>query len=331
MLFLSDNTARVHPQVWAAMQAADAPDAPYDNDALSQRLDAAYSELFGRDCAALWVGTGTAANCLSLATLVEPHGAVICEENAHIERDECGAPGFYLHGAKLLLASGEGAKLTPEAIEAVAAGITRGVHQVPAQAVSITQVSEYGLAYSPDELAAIGAAVSRLGLGLHMDGARFGNAVAFLGCAPAAAAGPADALSFGFTKNGAMDADAVVLFDPAQADLVRWRRKRAGHLRSKGRFMAAQLLAMLEGDLWLDLARKANAAAVLVAEGAGERLLYPHQSNELFVRLSPEERAALRAEGFAFYDWDDAHARIVAAWDTRPEHAQALGRAIARL
>ena len=331
MQFLSDNAARVHPQVWAAMQAADAPDAPYDNDALSQRLDMAFSELFGRDCAALWVGTGTAANCLSLTTLVQPHGGVICEKNAHIERDECGAPGFFLHGAKLLLAKGEGAKLTPDAIEAVAAGITRGVHQVPAQAVSITQVSEFGLAYSPAELAAIGESVARLGLGLHMDGARFGNAVAFLGCTPAEAVGPAKALSFGFTKNGAMDADAIILFDPAQADLVRWRRKRAGHLRSKGRFMAAQLLAMLEGDLWLDLAGKANAAAGVVAEGAGDRLIYPHQSNELFVRLTTEERAALRAEGFAFYDWDDAHVRIVAAWDTRPEHAEALGRAIARL
>ena len=331
MQFLSDNAARVHPRVWEAMQAADSPDAPYDNDSLSQQLDEAFSALFGRDCAGLWIGTGTAANCLSLATMVEPHGGVICEENAHIERDECGAPGFYLHGAKLLLARGEGAKLTPDAVEEVASGITRGVHQVPAQALSISQVSEYGLAYDAAELAALGEVAARHGYGFHMDGARFGNAVAFLGCSAAQAAGPVDVLSFGFTKNGAMDADAIVLFDPAQADLVRWRRKRAGHLHSKGRFMAAQVLAMLADDLWLDLAAQANQAAGAVAAGAGERLLYPHQSNELFVRLTMAERAALRAQGFAFYDWDDAHARIVAAWDTRPEHAEALGRAIANL
>ena len=331
MQFLSDNAARVHPRVWAAMQAADAPDTPYDTDALSQRMDAAFSALFGRDCAAIWASTGTAANCLALATMVEPHGGVICHREAHIESDEGGAPGFYLHGAKLLLADGVGAMLDIAGIEKVLAGITRGIHQVQAHAISLTQVSEYGQAYAPEELAAIGALAKDRGLGLHVDGARFASAVAHLGCTPADAAGPCDALSFGCTKNGAMDADAIVFFDLAKADLARRRRKRAGHLHSKGRFLAAQILALLEGDLWLELAREANAAAAEVASGAGERLLFKPQSNELFVRVTAAERAALRAQGFAFYDWDDALIRLVTSWDTRPEHAAALGKAIATL
>ena len=331
MRFLSDNAAPVHPRVWDAMRAADAADAPYDGDALSRQLDEAFGALFGRECAVLWAATGTAANCLALATLVEPHGGVICHREAHIEMDECGAPGFYLHGAKLLLARGEGAKLTPQAIEAVLAGITRGVHQVPAQAISLTQASEYGRVYRPRELAAIGDMARAHKLGLHVDGARFANAVAFLGCSPAEAVGPADALSFGCVKNGGMSAEAIVLFDPAAAELARWRRKRAGHLQSKGRFLAAQLLALLEGDLWLENARAANEAARQVAAGAGERLLHPVEANELFVRLTPGERAVLREQGFAFYDWDEASARFVTAWNTASHDAAALGEAIAAL
>ncbi|MXO70606.1 threonine aldolase family protein [Alteraurantiacibacter buctensis] len=331
MQFLSDNAARVHPRVWQAMQAADAPDAPYDGDALSRRLDAVFADLFGRDCAVVWAGTGTAANCLALATLVQPHGGVICHRESHIEMDEGGAPGFYLHGAKLLLAEGAGAKLSVAAVEQVLAGITRGVHQVQAHAISVTQASEYGQAYTPDELRALGALAANRGLGLHMDGARFANAVAFLGCSPAEAAGPVDALSFGFTKNGGMDAEVIVFFDPAKADLARWRRKRAGHLHSKGRFMAAQVVALLEGGLWLELAGHANALAAEVAWGASERLVYRPQANEVFARLTAAERAALRAQGFAFYDWDEACVRFVTAWDTREEDARALSRALAAL
>lgn len=331
MQFLSDNAARVHPQVWEAMRAADEPDTPYDGDRLSRRLDEVFADLFGRDCTVLWIGTGTAANCLALAGMVPPHGGVICHREAHIESDECGAPGFYLHGAKLLLAEGEGAKLTPAGIDAVLGGITRGIHQVQAHAVSITQASEYGLCYRPDELAAIGSLVRERGLRLQMDGARFANAVAFLGCAPGEASGPADALSFGCTKNGAMDAEAIVFFDDELAEIARWRRKRAGHLHSKGRFIAAQILALAENGLWLDNARAANAAAREIAAGAGNRVMHPVESNEVFVLLSRAEKAALRAQGFAFYDWDERSARMVAAWDTRPEHARALGKAIAAL
>ncbi len=331
MRFLSDNAATVHPKVWDALRAADAVDTPYDGDALSQRLDAAFGDIFGCEVAALWVATGTAANCLALAAMVPPHGGVVCHREAHIEMDEAGAPGFYLHGAKLMLAEGEGAKLSPAAIAAVIDPIRDDVHQVQPHAISVTQASEYGRAYRPEELEAIGALAQQRGLGLHVDGARFANSVAFLGCAPAEAVGPAQALSFGCVKNGGMNAEAIVFFDPALADVVRYRRKRAGHLQSKGRFMAAQLLAMLDGELWLENARKANAAAQAIIAEAAERLMHPVEANEVFMRLNPAERQALRARGFEFYDWGEGAARFVAAWDSDPEGARALGKAIAAL
>jgi threonine aldolase len=329
--FLSDNAARVHPRVWAAMQAADSPDAAYDADRLSRRLDEAFSTLFGKDCAVLWASTGTAANCLALAAMVPPHGGVVCHREAHIEMDEGGAPGFFLHGAKLLLADGAGAKLTPAAIEAVLAGITRGIHQVQAHAISLTQASEYGLVYTPDEIGAIARLGHDRGLALHMDGARFANAAAFLGCHPAEAAGPVDALSFGCTKNGGMDADAIVFFDAEKADLARWRRKRAGHLQSKGRYMAAQILALVEGGLWLELAGHANAMASVVAQGAGARAVFAPQANEVFVNLTPAQRAALRTQGFAFHDWNEACVRVVTSWETCEEDARALSAVLAAL
>jgi threonine aldolase len=337
--FLSDNTAAVHPKLWEAMRAADAPDNPYDADQLSAELDAHFSALFGRECAALWVATGTAANCLALGTMVQPHGGVVCHREAHIEVDEGGAPGFFLHGAKLMLVDDGlgvmGAKLTPEGIGAVIDPIRGDVHQVQPHAIAITQASEYGRAYAPGELAALGAFAKARKLGLHMDGARFANAAAFLGgsaqAAARGAAGPVDSLAFGFIKNGGMGADAVVLFNPERAMDVRYRRKRAGHLQCKGRYLAAQILAMLDGDLWFANACAANAAAQDIAGGCGDRLLHPVQANELFVRLSSPEREALRAQGFAFYDWGADSARFVTAWNTRPEDADALGTAIAAL
>jgi threonine aldolase len=331
MQFLSDNAAAVHPRVWRAMMAADAPDTPYDTDALSRALDAAFSALFGRESAVLWVATGTAANCLALATMVPPHGGVVCHREAHIEVDEGGAPGFYLHGAKLMLAQGESAKLTPATIAAVLDPIRDDVHQVQAHAVSITQASEYGCVYTPEELAALSDTVHGRGLAFHMDGARFGNAVAHLGCTPAQAATGVDALSFGFVKNGGFGAEAIVFFRPELAQVARYRRKRAGHLQSKGRFLAAQILAMLEGDLWLENARAANAAAAEIAQAAGERLLHPVQANEVFLTLSADERAALRALGFSFYDWGADGARLVTSWNADPGHVSALARAIRAL
>ena len=333
--FLSDNAAQVHPAVWQAMQAADQADNPYDGDALSAELDARFSDLFGRECAALWVATGTAANCLALGTMCAPHGGVVCHEEAHIEVDEGGAPGFFLHGAKLMLAQGKSAKLTPADIAAVIDPIRDDVHQVQPHALAITQASEYGCTYSPAELDALAAFAKERRLGLHMDGARFANSAAFLGSSAQEAArtacGPVDSLAFGFIKNGGMSAEAVILFDPEAANHVRYRRKRAGHLQCKGRYLAAQILGMLEGDVWLANAAHANAAAQEIAKGCGERLMHPVEANELFVRLSDTEREALRAAGFEFYDWGADAARFVSAWNTRDEDAMALGKAIAAL
>src|SRR6478735_1354056 len=282
MQFLSDNAAAVHPKVWEALRRADAADTPYDTDRLSRQLDDAFAALFGREVAALWSATGTSANCLALATMVPPHGAVLCHREAHIEMDECGAPGFYLHGAKLVLAGGEGAKLTPATVEPVLGAIRDDVHQVQVHALSLTQASEYGRCYRPGELAALTALARARGLKVHVDGARFGNAVAFLGGAPVNACGDIDALSFGCVKNGAMNAEAIVFFDPALADVARYRRKRAGHLQSKGRYLAAQVRAMLERGLWLANARAANAAAAEIGAAAQSRLLHPVEANEVF-------------------------------------------------
>ncbi|ATE63243.1 threonine aldolase family protein [Rhizorhabdus dicambivorans] len=333
MRFLSDNAARVCPEVMAALADANQPDGAYDGDALSQRLDAAFSDLFDTPCAALWVSSGTAANALALAAMVQGHQAVICHEEAHIQVDECGAPEFYTGGAKLMLAKGSGAKLDPAGIAAFADTIRTDVHQTQPAALSITNATEYGLVYAPDEVAALGALANARGWGLHMDGARFANAVATLGCSPADLTwkGGVDALSFGFVKNGGMFAEALVFFRPELADATRYRRKRAGHLLSKGRFAAAQILAMLEGDLWLRNARAANAAAAHIANAAGERLLHPVEANEIFLRVTAAESAALRAQGFLFHDWVPGVARLVCSWDQPAAEVEALARAIAGL
>ena len=331
MQFLSDNSAPVHPKIWEAMRAADANDTPYDGDGHSQALDEKFGALFERQCTVLWVATGTAANCLALASMVQPHGGVVCHREAHIEADEGGAPGFFLHGAKLILCDGESAKLTPDTIRAATDPIRDDVHQVQPHAISITQASEYGCVYRPDEVEAIADLAKERGLGLHMDGARFANAVAYLGLPPGEVTHGVDALSFGCVKNGAMSAEAIVFFDPALADVARYRRKRAGHLQSKGRFLAAQLHAMLDGELWLENARAANAAAQEIASACGERLMHPVQANELFVRCTSAERETLREQGFGFYDWGADAARFVTAWDAREEDARALSNAIANL
>ena len=329
--FLSDNAAPCHPRLWDAMRAVDEADSPYDGDRLSQAMDEAFSAAFGRECVALWVATGTAANCLALSTMVQPHGGVVCHREAHIEMDEGGAPGFYLHGARLLLCEGDHAKLTADTIRAVVEPIRDDVHQVQPHAVSITQASEYGCAYRPEEIAQIADYARSKGLRLHMDGARFANAAAFLGVSAGEATGSVDALSFGAVKNGGMSAEAILFFDPALADVARYRRKRAGHLQSKGRFMAAQLLAMLEDDLWLQNARSANAAAQEIASACTDRLMHPVEANELFVRCTAAERQALREQGFAFYDWGVDAARFVTAWNSRQDDAMALARAISDL
>src|SRR5690606_10606767 len=245
--------------------------------------------------------------------------------------DEGGAPSFFLHGAKLILAGGQGAKVSPPTLRAALDPIRQDVHRVQPHAISLTQASELGLCYRPDELADLAAFARARGLALHMDGARFANAAAFLGCDAGRACGDMDALSFGCVKNGAMNAEAIVFFNPALADVARYRRKRAGHLQSKGRFLAAQELAMLEGDLWLANARAANAAASDIASAAGDQLLHPVEANEVFLRCTANERDVLRAQGFGFSDWGRDAARFVTAWDTRDGDARALARAIGSL
>jgi len=305
------------PEVLAALAAANVQDTAYDGDALSQSLDARFSELFETDVAVLWLPTGTAANCLALASLCPPYGGVVCHREAHIQADEAGAPEFFTHGAKLLLAEGPGAKLTPAAIRAVTDRIKPGVHWTQPHAISITNATEYGLIYTPDETAAIGALAKERGLNFHVDGARFANTVVQLGCAPADLSWRAgvDALSFGFIKNGGMGAEALVFFRPDLADAARVRRKRAGHLQSKGRFLAAQLHAMLDDDIWLRNARTANAGAALLGQAAKSRLAYPVESNAVFLKLTPAEAAALRAQGFGFHDWAPGEVRLVVSWD----------------
>src|SRR5213075_88600 len=333
MRFFSDNAAAVCPQVLEALVAVNRVDTAYDGDEWSQRLDGAFSDLFGKPVRALWVTTGTAANCLGLATLCPPQGAILCHEVAHIEVDEAGAPGFFTHGAKLTLLKGEGAKISPEAVEEACERVRDDVHQVQPAALSITNATEYGLSYHPAEVAALGEVVRRRGLGFHMDGARFANAIAFTGASPADMTWRAgvDVMSFGFVKNGGMSAEALIFFDPAKAEAVPRLRKRAGHLLSKGRYLAAQILAMLSDDLWLTNARAANAAATELARAAGNRLIYPVEANELFVRMTSEEAAAILAQGFDFYDWGPGEVRFVTSWDQDMDDVARLAAAIAAL
>ena len=333
MRFFSDNAAPACPEVMAAISQANRVDTAYDGDALSARLDGAFSDLFETEVEALWVTTGTAANSLALAALCPPYGSIVCHRDAHIQNDECGAPEFYTHGAKLLLAEGEGAKLTPASVQALLATVRNDVHQVQPAALSITNATEYGLVYTQSEVAALGELCRSRGLGFHMDGARFANAVVRAECSPADLTWRAgiDALSFGFVKNGGMSAEALIFFRPELRHATLYRRKRAGHLLSKGRFLAAQILAMLEDDVWLRNARASNESAARLAEAAGDRLVLPVEANEIFLKATPEEAAKLRSQGFDFYDWGPGEARLVTAWDTDPAHARALADAIRAL
>jgi len=334
MRFFSDNAAPACPEVMAALQDANRIDTAYDGDEWSRRLDGVFSDLFGTEVAALWVATGTAANALALAALCPPHGSIVCHRDAHIQNDECGAPEFYTHGAKLLLAEGTGAKLTPETVGALLDGVRNDVHQTQPHTLSITNATEYGLVYSADETAALGELARARGLPFHVDGARFANAVVRTGASPAELSwkAGADALSFGFTKNGGMSADMLIFFKPELKAAALYRRKRAGHLLSKGRFLAAQVLAMLEDDVWLRNARAANAAAARLAEAAGpERLLLPVEANELFIRATPAEAQRLRDQGFDFYDWGPGEARLVTSWDTDSVAVDKLAVAIRAL
>nr|NUR36930.1 low specificity L-threonine aldolase [Sphingomonas sp.] len=333
MRFFSDNAAPAHPKVLEAIAAANRLDTAYDGDEWSRRLDRAFSDLFGTEVRAFWVTTGTAANCLALAALCPSYRGILCHKDAHIEVDEAGAPGFFTGGAKLILLDGEGAKLAPETVAEACDRIRKDVHQVQPAALSITNATEYGLTYRVGEVAELGRLTKERGLAFHMDGARLANAIAGTGESLADVTWRAgvDALSFGFVKNGGLNAECVILFRTELADEVAVRRKRAGHLLSKGRYLAAQILAMLEDDLWLDNARAANAAAQTLGQAAPRRLVYPVEANEVFLRATADEAARLRTEGFDFYDWAPGEIRLVTSWDSDAEAVDKLAAAIAAL
>jgi len=331
--FASDNVSGVAPEIIAAIDAANrGPAMPYGADEITRRLEQRFADVFEHEVAVFPVPTGTAANSLALASLSPPWGAIYCHEEAHIATDECGAPEFFTGGAKLITCPGEHGKLTPEVLSERIAG-AGVVHNVQPAVVSVAQETEAGTVYRPEEIASLSAVARRHGLALHMDGARFANAVVSLGCPPAAVTWRAgvDVLSFGATKNGAMAAEAVVFFDPAKAAELGFRRKRSGHLLSKQRFVSVQLEAYLSADLWLRNARHANAMAAKLGAGLGAlpgaRLVHPIDANEIFVALPEAAIDRLAAAGFGFYRWGDAPVlRLVTAFDTDPAAVDAFVR-----
>ena len=336
MRFFSDNTGSACPEILAAIQDANTGLVPaYGEDAWTSRLDACCSAFFGTPVRAFAVTTGTAANALSLATVAPPYGAVFCHQEAHINVDECGAPTFFSGGAVLVPLHGEHGRLEPAAFGAALAAHPTYVHSVQPAALSLTQASELGTVYRAPELARLCELAHGRGLKVHMDGARFANAVAFLDCHPGDVTWRAgiDVLSFGATKNGALGAEAVVFFDKQLVRDFELRRKRAGHLLSKLRYVAAQLLAYVEGGLWRRNAERTNRLAQRIGRAAGAGLLHPVEANEVFVKLGVLRRQALRDRGFEFYDWgaeSAGEARFVVSWDQPEADVPALCEALAR-
>ncbi len=336
MKFASDNGSGVAPEIMAALAAANSGAVPgYGEDTFTGDAGTRLSEVFERDVAAFLVPTGTAANALNLAAITKPHGAVFVHERAHVHTDECGAPEFYMHGAKLLPLAGEHGKLTPAAIERGLEGFAQGiVHHPQVQAISLSQVTECGTVYSLAEIEALTALAKKHSLRVHMDGARFANALVSLSCTPAEMTWKAgiDVLSFGATKNGAMGVEAVIIFDDALASDLPFMRKRAGQLMSKGRFLGAQMDAYLKDDLWLDMAAHANKMAALLAEGInklpGGRLRHPVHANQLFAVLPKPAHKALMAAGASYYPWerepDGVAVRLVTSFSTSEEEVEAF-------
>jgi threonine aldolase len=339
MNFASDNVMGASaPVLDALVRANGGAHAAYGADALTKQVEERICELFERPVDVFLVATGTAANALALAAAVPPYGLCLCHREAHIMEDECGAPEFYTHGAKLAGLDGVGAKIAAADFEAHLAGLGRHVKQMPPRALSISQASECGLVYAPDEVAALAALCRAHGLALHMDGARFANALVALGCSPAEATWKAgvDLLSFGATKNGCLAAEAIVVFRPDLADSLAYRRKRAGHLLSKGRFLAAQLHGYLAEDHWLGNARHANAMAQRLVAGLaafpGVRLAWPCEANEVFPIMPRALDQVLREAGASYHPWssrsmpdgetvgaDEVLVRLVTSFATAPD------------
>ena len=340
MDFASDNSSGASDRVLAALVAANGGAAmPYGADPWTAAAERAVQEVFERECSVFLLPTGTAANALALAALTPPHGAIFCHEEAHIANDECGAPEFYSAGAKLVGLTGAQGRISLESLKGALTRFPRGlVKQVQPSALSLTQATECGTLYSLDELDALCAAAHGAGVRVHMDGARFANAVARLGCSPARMSWGAgvDVLSFGATKNGTFCCEAVIFFDSALAHDFAFRRKRGGHTLSKGRFLGAQMSAYLKGGHWLDLARHANAMADRLAQGLaacpGVRLPWPTEANEVFAILPRAADAALKAAGALYYHWgnrgltasaapqaDEVFVRLVPSFATKPQ------------
>ena len=311
MNFISDNCYGASPEILAAVAAIGTAPAPnYGDDLVTQRVRLRLCEIFGREVAAFPVISGTAANALALGTLVPPHGVILCHADAHIAVDECGAPEFFSHGAKLVPIEGRQAKITPDGIEDALGRFQAGVvhHSQPA-AISLTEATESGTVYTPTEIQAISKIARARGMKLHMDGARFANALVSLGCSAAELTwrSGVDVLSFGATKNGALAAEAVIFFAPADARDFEFRRKKSGHLLSKLRFVSTQLEAYLANDHWLANARRANLLAQRLAQGLGQNpaieIVHPVMANAVFAGMPKALAAKLRKHGVEFYDW----------------------------
>ena len=334
MNFRSDNILGCPTEVLEALSRVnDTPTHPYGNDPVTARLGPLVSAIFEHEAWVFPVSSGTAANGLALAAITPPWGAVFCHPLAHMLRDEWCAPEFFSGGARLLPTDGAHAKVDPAALDA---RIRDTVYAAKPAAVTVTQATEAGTVYQLDELRAITAVARRAGLTVHMDGARFSNAVATLGCSPADLTWRAgvDALALGAAKNGTMTAEAVVVFRQDLADEVAHRRKRAGHVSAKMRFLSAQLEAFFTNELWLRNARAANLRARQLAEGLaacpGVRIVQPVEANLVFAAFPPAMTTALRAEGFEFLDWPslgDGVVRLVCGFSTPEASVQGLVRA----
>ena len=330
--YRSDNTGRAAPEILEALVLANRETAlGYGGDPWTAALQQRFSELFETGVRVFPVATGTAANALSLSAIGPSWGIVYCSEAAHINTSEANAAGFFGGGLKLVPVAGEHGRISAERLAETLAGIAPGqLHRGQPCAVNLTQASDLGTVYPVSEIAAIAAVAKGRGLKLHMDGARFANAVARLGCTPAEASWRCgvDIMSFGATKNGGALCDAIVVFAPELADALAVQLRRAGQVWSKMRFASAQLIAYVENGLWLEMARASNALAARIAAGLGEipgaRLLAPVEANELFLELPGAVMDALEADGFQFYRRSASLARFVCRFDTTEAEADAL-------
>ena len=328
--FASDNYAGVCPVAWEALQEANSGHAvAYGDDAWTQQAADALRKLFETECEVFFVFNGTAANSLALAALCQSYHSVICADFAHIETDECGAPEFFSNGSKLLVAKTSNGKLTPESIEALATNRS-DVHFPKPRVVTITQPTETGLVYSLEEIRAIAQMCRKLKLSLHMDGARFANACAALGCSPADMTWKAgvDVLCFGGTKNGLAVGEAVIFFRPEQAEGFDFRCKQAGQLASKMRYLSAPWVRMTESGQWLKNGAHGNACARAFADGIAGlpqvQCMFPVQANAVFLQLPPAIQEGLRARGWRFYTFIGGGARFMFAWDADMQRVQQL-------